>query len=304
MLYLLHGKDSFRAGRKLNELLSFFRLKAKEVEVLDVDEENFDPTEIERAIKSRTLFEKRHITVCRRLMKKKDASDFILLNLRNFSLSENIFLFYEEELSDETLALFKEEAGKTQCFNPLSGMELRKWINGEAKKRDFNIAGEELNNIILRCGPDLARASQEVEKLSLRSFAGGDGKEQIKGAPEGGFNIFQICDAFAAKNKKKVWTLFQRALLRGVAPEEVFWKLWWQVKNLLLVKRLSESNVKNLQKESGLHSFVLKKTLSALRNFTEEDLQSYSLSLVRLYHGARVGRADFEIGVEKLLLGL
>ncbi len=304
MLYLLYGKDTFRAGRKLRELLSFFRSKAKELEVLDIDEENFDSAEIGRSIKSRTLFAKRYIIVCRHLMKRKDSSDFVLRNLKRLSLSENIFLFYEEDIEDEELNLFKKEAGKIQCFNPLKDIELRKWIGGEAKKCNLDISQEEIRSVIFQCGPDLARVSQEIEKLSLRSSGGKMDDEQIRGELKDNFNIFQICDAFATKNKKKAWTLLQQALLRGVTPEEIFWKLWWQTKNLLLVKGLLESNVKNIPKESGLHPFVVKKTLSALQNFTEEELRLYSLFFVRLYHTARLGRADFEIGVEKVLIEL
>ncbi len=116
------------------------------------------------------------------------------------------------------------------------------------------------------------------------------------------YNPFPICDAFSSKNKTKVWILFQQALLRGVSAEEIFWKIWWQLKNLLTVKKLSESGAKNIQKESGLHPFVVKKTLSALRNFTDDELRETSANLVKLYHNARNGNTDFSIGLEKLLI--
>ncbi len=304
MLYLLHGKDTFRAGRKLNELLSFFRSKARELEVLNIDEENFDSAEMGKAVRSRTLFAKRYIVVCRHLMKRKDSRDFVLCNLKRFSLSENIFLFCEEDIEDKELGLFKKEAGKIQRFDPLKGIELRKWISGEAKKRNFDISEEETRSVIFQCGSDLARISQEIEKLSLCSLGRKMDGGQIKGPLKGDFNVFQVCDAFAEKNKKRAWMLFRQALLRGVTPEEIFWKLWWQTKTLLLVKGLLKSSAKNVPKESGLHPFAVKKALSALRNFTEEELRSLSLFFVGLYHAARLGEVDFEIGVEKILIKL
>lgn len=122
--------------------------------------------------------------------------------------------------------------------------------------------------------------------------------------PEERRNLFPLCDAFAERNKIAAWTLFQQLILAGATAEEIFWKLWWQVKNLLLVKLLSEAGEKNLLKESGLHSFVIKKTLFALKNFTDKDLFDYSSKLIGLYHGAKNGNAEFEIGVEKFLLNL
>jgi len=116
------------------------------------------------------------------------------------------------------------------------------------------------------------------------------------------YNPFPLCDAFARKDKSGAWALFGRALFRGVAAEEIFWKILWQVKNLLLVKKLSDAGVKNIQKESGLHPFVAKKTMSASRNFSDKELREYSSKLVKLYHDAREGRADFSIGLEKILI--
>ena len=90
----------------------------------------------------------------------------------------------------------------------------------------------------------------------------------------------------------------------GVSSEEVFWKVWWQMKNLILVKKLHQAGVQNIEKKSGLHPFVVKKTLNSAKNFTETELHEISFDLVRLYHESRRGLQDFPIGLEKILLKL
>jgi DNA polymerase III delta subunit len=124
------------------------------------------------------------------------------------------------------------------------------------------------------------------------------------GKEYGGYNPFLVCDAVGEKNKKKAWLVFQEALLAGVPAEEVFWKVWWQTKNLLLIKTLAEGGVKSLEKESGLHPFVVKKNIGFSKNFSFKELDDFSWKLVELYHNARRGLADFEIGLEKILINV
>ena len=242
MFYLLHGKDTLKGKQKLKELLVFFRSKVGNAGIFRIEEDGFNLAELEELLKSQMLFGDKHVVVCDRIFSNPTAKEFVRNNVEKIAGSRNAFIFFEEEVDEETFALLEKHAAKIQEFKP-----------------------------------------------------------QLSGA-EKQHNLFPICDAFSAKNKGKLWTLFQQALLSGVPAEEVFWKIWWQVKNLLLVKKLSELGEKKAQKESGLHPFVVKKTLSALRNFTEKELNDSALALVELYHNARRGDADFEVGLEKFLI--
>ncbi len=242
MFYLLYGKDTFKGKQKLKELLVFFRAKVGNAGIFRMEEDDFNLAELEELLKSQMLFGDKHVVVCDRIFSDSAAKEFVRNSAEKFAASRNAFIFFEEEVDEETLGFLKGHAEKIQEFKP-----------------------------------------------------------QTAGA-EKQYNLFPVCDAFSAKNKSKLWTLFQQALLSGVPAEEVFWKIWWQVKNLLLVKKLSELEKKTLQKKSGLHPFVIKKTLSALRNFTEKELNDSALALVEIYHNARRGDADFEIGLEKFLI--
>jgi len=120
----------------------------------------------------------------------------------------------------------------------------------------------------------------------------------------GDYNPFAICDAVAEKNKSRAWILFQKALLSGVPAEEVFYKIVWQVKNLLLIKKLSTAGVKNIEKETELHPYVVKKNLWSIKNFTEQELINYSFKLLKIYHDVRRGLEEFPLGLEKFLINI
>ena len=160
-----------------------------------------------------------------------------------------------------------------------------------AKKIPANIASE----IIKKCGSDLWRASKEIEKYAL----GGLTAKQETVAE---YNPFAICDAFAEKNKAKAWIIYQQALRQGIPDEEVFFKIIWQIKNLLLVKKLMNAGVANVSKETGLHSFVVGKAIKAAKNFSEQELINYSYEMLKIYHEERRGESELPIEFEKLLI--
>lgn len=288
MLYLLFGKDTYRSRQKLNELLDFFHSKTKDFGIFRISGENFNAEEFESFLKSKNLFNKKNIIVCSDMVENKLDSSFTLNNLERCADSENIFLFLEKEVGNDPLVLFKKSAEKIQKFDLLSGAKLKKWIQEEAEKRKIKLSLNIQDKIIEKCNSDLWCVSQEMERL----FLGGE----LKTVKSEQYNPFQICDAFASKNKKQSWILFQKALLNGITAEEIFWKIWWQVKTLILVK--------NQPRGLNLHPFVIKKTLRNINNFTKEELNNLSWQLVSLYHKTRKGQAEFEIGLEKFILSI
>lgn len=112
------------------------------------------------------------------------------------------------------------------------------------------------------------------------------------------FNIFSLTDALGARNKREAWLLYQKALASGLAPEEVFYKVQWQVKTLLTAQ-----NTKSVA-ETDMKPYPYSKAKGYLKNFKANELESLSEALVLGYHSARRGQGDIETLVEKFLLKL
>lgn len=295
MLYLIYGKDNFRSREKLNQLLAFFSSKISDTGIFRIEAENFNILRLEELVRSRILFEKKYVVACDNVFENKEARNFVKKNIGAIAGSPNIFIFLEADLDAEFLELFKKLAEKIQEFPLLTGLKLSKWVKEKAGEIPFALQEE----IIKNCGSDLWRVSKEIEKYELgRAFNQvNQGNTLIEK-----YNLFAICDAVAEKNKGKAWAFLQEGILSGILPEEIFYKVVWEVKNLLMIKKLQSAGVKNLEKETGLHPFVAKKALVGARNFTEDELRKHSFGLVKLYHDVRNGRAEFQIGLEKFLL--
>ena len=289
MFYLLHGQDTYRSREKLKELVSHFKTKVSGLGFFKIEGESFNEAEFQELLKGKTLFEKKYVVVCERVWENKEALNFVLNNLDDLAKTDNMFLFLEEEIDEKILEEFKKQAYKVQEYKPLDGVKLKAWF--AAKKIPANIASE----IIKKSGSDLWRASKEIEKYEL----GGLTAKQETDAP---YNPFAICDAFAEKNKGKAWIIYQQALRRGISADEVFFKILWQVKNLLLVKKLMNAGVADITKESGLKPFVVGKAMRAAKNFSENELVNYSYEMLKIYHKERRGESELAIEFEKFLI--
>jgi len=110
------------------------------------------------------------------------------------------------------------------------------------------------------------------------------------------FNIFALTDAFGMRDKKKLWVLLQKALREGVRPEEIHGILFWQAKNILLVK--SGGSPMSL----GLNPFVLKKAQGFAQKFSDEEAYDTSKELISLYHRSRRGEATLDSALEEFVL--
>lgn len=155
----------------------------------------------------------------------------------------------------------------------------------------------------------LAESEVAPEFIKQIRDVGGRVKE-VKGRPAGrayrqagarerqqaGFNPFAVTDALGERDRKRAWVLFQAALARGLAPEEIFWKLVWKVKTLLLVETAPPGSTLPLK------PYPLSEARRQVKGYKPGELAGLSSRLVRLYHDSRRGRADFALGLERLVL--
>lgn len=112
------------------------------------------------------------------------------------------------------------------------------------------------------------------------------------------FNIFAFTDAVGARQKKQAWIIYRKGLSVGISAEEIFYKLVWQVKSMLIA-----SKTKNVG-ETDMKAFPYNKAKSFLKHFKPSELETLSENLVTGYYLARRGEGEMEILIEKILLSL
>jgi DNA polymerase III delta subunit len=139
--------------------------------------------------------------------------------------------------------------------------------------------------------PALLKAPTETLKKYAKEFKTFD----LPKSRDEKFNIFSITDAFGARDKKNTWVLMQKAIISGIAAEEILNILIWQAKNLLFVSRGDD------MKSTGLSPFVYNKSKSYARNYKMEELEDISRAFISMFHESHLG-LDLEPNLEKYLL--
>lgn len=112
------------------------------------------------------------------------------------------------------------------------------------------------------------------------------------------FNVFSLADAFAGRDKAKLFSLYHEALRFDIPLEEIVGTLFWQV------KALSSASSAQSPAEADLKPYAYAKAKMAARNYEKGELIDLSRKLVSLYHDAHAGVRNFEYGLEKLILSL
>ena len=145
--------------------------------------------------------------------------------------------------------------------------------------------GEELARAVVKAG-GVAKEFRISTPLKPRE----DKKETAK--------LFAVADALGDKDRKRAWLLYHEVLRGGTPAEEIFWKFVWKVKTLLLV------DTAPIGSAIPLKSYPLSQARRQVKSYQSGELARLSSRLVRLYHDARRGRADFDFALERLLLEL
>ncbi|MFA5736653.1 MAG: hypothetical protein WCX70_00415 [Candidatus Paceibacterota bacterium] len=239
----------------------------------------------------------KHLALARSILNKQPGATLFKLSVENFSIAEFEELIFGQTLfvrhfiiaSDNLLKELKDKVAKDFILTHLSDI-------AESKNLFLFLEEEETLNrsVNLESKDKWKRRRAEIEKVKKMATK----TQEFSVLPPPEFNIYSIVDAFATRDKNEAWTLYEEALLSGVTPEDVLWKIIWQVQNMLLVKRTEN------EKELNLKPFVLGKTKRVAQKFEIEELEKLSSELVDLYHETYLGSEEFEFGLERILLGV
>lgn len=285
MLYLLHGEDTYRSREKLSKLVGVLAEKAEDGAVFKIDALNFNAHDFEVMFRTDSLFFKKHIIVCERVMESDEGSSFFLKRAGDIAASSHVCVVWEENLPEDILRAIHKVAEKTQKFNPLSPAKLKEWF----KKESPNLPERVRDSILKKCGGNAWCLKKESEKMEL----GGD-------EPDSGGKTdqspFVVSDLVLARERLKAWVAFQKWILGGRDAAEMFWKVWWQMKVLMIVRRSPENN--------GLHPYVARKAAAAGRSFNDDELRDFLWRMVKMYHEERLGKSNLSLEFEKFLLEL
>lgn len=319
MIFLLHGSDSFRRQKKIQELKEKFMAAVdplgQSFSVIDGSKSSI--SELNDQMSGGSLFTKKRMLIIENIFLNKQENVFPeLLSIcsKNTKAENNALVFSEGEIKTSAL---KAEAKKlynwllkqpyVQEFKPLNNSQLLNFAQKEIEKKKGKINPATLSLLIAKTSNDLWRLNNEIDKLVASANGELIEKDLVTQLVKGDIeeNVFALIDALVSKNNGLALRLLEEQLAAGLSEEYILNMLQRQIKLMLEVKKLQMSNInseRDIATALKVHPFVAKKSLQQSKNFSQLELESYWQSLLELDFNNKRGQADIKSELYSLII--
>lgn len=321
MLIFLYGTDSFRCLEKLSDLQNNYLQKndsGTDLSVLDYGEAT-TIVPLSNIFSAQGLFSNKKLVIIKNSLTKgsPEQQKAILTVLKaDTSLekdTDTIIIFFEAGSPKKNGALYKFlfKSAKKQEFNALEGASLANWAINYAKslspKTTFSKAA--LNMLLAATGSDLFVLSNELNKLVNYKIDAEIIDEDIVLLVKSKVDstMFETIEALSSGNKARALALFHEQIAKG---EDVFYVLsmyTYQIRTLLKIGDFywqGMTNAPQIAQASGIHPYVVQKSLSQIRNLSEEKTKQMLRDLAEIDFSAKTGKVDPVLALDTFIVSI
>lgn len=168
------------------------------------------------------------------------------------------------------LSKFNTQEFKT--FKTYQTAEISTWITKRAKKLDLAIKPDAMEFFIQQIGNDLRQFDAELEKLKLIAYPQKTvTKKMVEEIVISNQDLFNLTD-YLMKNQKAQALFEYEKLIDKKHPLEILSAIQTMLRKWIILKTKSSSSPAELAKLTNMHEFVVKQTLTKLKNTKVSDL--------------------------------
>jgi len=309
MIYFIYGEDSYRAKRKLEEIiLGYKKVHKSGLNLIYIDAGESSFKDFYGNLKINSMFAEKKLIILKNVSSNDKFQEEFLKSIENIEGLKDIVVIYEDCPADQRTKFFKalQKHAKCQEFGSLQPAMLKKWVAEEFGKSGAKINPEALDLLISFVRNDLWRMSNEIKKLANYKIGSVIKKEDVEllVKPNIESDIFKTIDAIALKNKKQALGLLHKHLDNGEFPLYLLSMITYQFRNLLIIKDLIEKRIsyQAIAKKSGLHPFVVQKTYYACNQFSFEQLKKIYQKIFQIDLDIKTGKIESETALDLLLV--
>lgn len=321
MLIFLYGADNFRSMEKLSNLKNQYLEKnssGTDLSVLDYGEvSTLQP--LANIFSAQGLFSTKKLVLIKNSMtagstdQQKEVLNFLKKNSDLEKDADTIVIFFEKGSPKKNGALYKHllKISKKQEFAQLSGVQLTNWAVSFTKNlsEEVSFSKNALNLLLAFVGSDLYILSNEITKLVNYKNAGTISDQDIKLLVKSKVDstMFETIEALVSNNKSRALELLHEQISKG---EDVYYILsmyTYQIRTLLKIGDFYWQGVaqaSQIAQASGLHPYVIQKSLAQLRNLSEEKTKQMLRDLANIDMQAKIGKIDPVLALDTFIVSL
>jgi DNA polymerase-3 subunit delta len=314
MIIFLYGQNDYTAKQYLNRQKSMFLEKVGSDSLKVIAGQTASLSEIGLVLNTGSLFSQKRMVIIENIFTNKKAG--LITDLHNYLVekkidkSPDIIIFSEEKTDfkgvEKKIFDYLKNQEHSKEFPKLTPLQISSWVKKEFSDHKVKINNQALQELLFRCDNDQWQLHQEINKLVN---CGSDiNLKQIQEltTPKYNDNIFALSDALSLKNKQKVTEIFQELLSADVEISYISNMIYKHLKNLVMIKALltNGSNESEIVSQTKIHPYVVKKSLIAAKNFSQEKLIEFMNGLLKIEYNTRQGQGDSEKDIAILLTNI
>lgn len=299
------------AHQKLKEIIDSYKKTQKsglDLSIFDADD--FDFSDFKAAIETVSMFAEKKLIVLKNFFLEDVVGAEKILDLAQMAGTDEskdiVIVFFEADTPSQLRQGFDGQAKNKkfenllkkpnlfQEFKKLEGARLTSWAQKEFERLGTKIEPRALTNLIQAAGSDLYRLKNEIDKLAnyKKLITEKDVAEMV--TPDFHSDIFAVIDAIAKKDKKSALKILNEHIENGESEIYLLTMIVYQFRNLLRVKSLVEEklNADSIAKKTGLHPFVVKKSLFAAQLFSLDELKNIYRRLFNIDLKIKIGEIE------------
>jgi len=316
----LFGSEKYLIHQKMMELKRDFKNENPNADlvVFDLDEDDLENVKDE-LLQTQGLFASRKMIIFQNVLNlRKTDQDDLQQFLKDKKLCKNndleiIFAETNEKGAKSTstkLGQYLKRSGEKLEFKKMTDDQLRQWVNSEFLKRSERKVTDEMmatRELISLTRGNLWQLSNEIDKLINYKESGEVKVEDVRKLCSGNVEakIFDLVDAIGANNKKRALLLKQQLIDQGDNEFYIFTMILFQIRNLLKVSECLQKGINNsfeIKKQTGLHPFVIQKTISNLNKFSSEKIKQIYQMIAEIDRRTKIGEMPMDRALEWLIV--
>lgn len=297
MIQLIYGKNAFMRQQYVSDTIeNFVRDGGARDEVYSVHIEPDTPSdELLLTMQNVSLFSQKKLTILYDFTNNNDIVD----KLEQFCVStdaSNWLVLVDGTLQARSKVLSRVGEYSTSTVtkaSQLSAQELVVWAATYVKqlRKNCKLSQQNAQYLVERVGDDQLLLASELKKLVSGIDDSGEITreyitELVEMTPQG--SVFAMLDAMLAGKSDRAMSIFEEQVAQGVAPQQIFGMIVWQLTQLAIVVDSQQLSNKELTSTYGVSSFAVTKLRPIAKQLTKDDIKKIVTELVDADYQSRM----------------
>ena len=219
-------------------------------------------------------------------------------------------VFYLRDAFDsrKKLSAFLVRQGAQVNFEPLTDVQLEKWLADQARRRGGGIRPDAARQLVFLAGRDLSRLGGELDKLCAYAGPAPVTRAMVDklAVPSLEANVFRMVDSLMEGRAAQAFALLKAMGQNGETPLGILYMLTRQVRLLthLSLLRAQGQPLPAIQSALALSPYLAQRLDAQAARFTPQRLQALYQACTQAEYRVKSGQARDQAALDQLLLNL